>query len=259
MQVTSAALCPPPAVPINCKVEDAGETATYTCDEGYTLFGPSTRSCNSAGIWDGNLPFCATNIAYLRPANQSSTTRGAEPFKANDGINSHLHEGNQCVVTQAETSPWWKVDLLQEYTVVVVVVTTRACCDSPALMNLEIRVGNSLDIQKNRLCAWEPGKVEEGSNVKFECALPLKGRCVILQTAGRESELSLCEMEVYSTEDTPLHSTTISTTSTIDQALTTTGAHYQNPSTGLPKFDRPTHTHTHIWERVRERAMFCYS
>lgn len=182
-------------------MEDAGETATYTCDEGYTLFGPSTRSCNSAGIWDGNLPICATNIAYLRPANQSSTTRGAEPFKANDGINSHLHEGNQCAATQAETSPWWKVDLLQEYTVVVVVVTTRACCDSPALMNLEIRVGNSLDIQKNRLCAWEPGKVEEGSNVKFECALPLKGRYVILQTAGRESELSLCEVEVYSTEE----------------------------------------------------------
>ena len=34
-----------------------GQTATYSCDFGYTLFGNETRQCTSQG-WDGAQPVC---------------------------------------------------------------------------------------------------------------------------------------------------------------------------------------------------------
>ena len=35
-----------------------GETATYSCDPGYTLVGGSTRICQATGNWSGRAPTC---------------------------------------------------------------------------------------------------------------------------------------------------------------------------------------------------------
>ena len=35
-----------------------GDTATYTCDDGYELIGSSTRTCQSNGDWSGSPPTC---------------------------------------------------------------------------------------------------------------------------------------------------------------------------------------------------------
>ena len=35
-----------------------GQTATYSCDTGYTLVGDSTRTCQADGMWSGNEPTC---------------------------------------------------------------------------------------------------------------------------------------------------------------------------------------------------------
>ena len=99
----------------------------------------------------------AVNVAYGKPTNQSSTVKGGDSRNANDGDLTTLHENKHCTETKVENSPWWQVDLLQPYEVRVIRILTRGCCGHQPLHDLEIRVGNSSNVQGNRLCAWYPG------------------------------------------------------------------------------------------------------
>ncbi|XP_008192271.2 sushi, von Willebrand factor type A, EGF and pentraxin domain-containing protein 1 [Tribolium castaneum] len=200
--------CGHPAIPLNARVSLSspglapGTVAKYQCDEGYETFGNTETSCSPAGKWIGELPFCGTNIAYRKPANQSTTVRGGSALNANDGEKSTEHDGKRCSETQKEASPWWHVDLLQPYPVKVVRVTTRGCCGHQPLQDLEIRVGNSsTDLQRNPLCAWFPGTIDEGVTKTFTCARVLTGQYVFLQLVGVEGSLSLCEVEVFTTDE----------------------------------------------------------
>ncbi|XP_076368032.1 sushi, von Willebrand factor type A, EGF and pentraxin domain-containing protein 1-like isoform X3 [Tachypleus tridentatus] len=199
--------CPHPAIPQYSKVtlsQEArlpGASATYSCDEGYELFGEPSRVCMPDGSWNGNLPYCAVNVAYGKPANQSSTTRGGSAQNANDGDTTTVHENKFCSETRKENSPWWQVDLLQEYEIRVVRIFTRGCCDQQPLHDLEIRIGNSSIVQGNRLCAWYPRNIEDGTAKDFECAYPIIGRYVYIQMVGIEGSLSLCEVLVFTTQE----------------------------------------------------------
>ncbi|KFM61407.1 CUB and sushi domain-containing protein 3, partial [Stegodyphus mimosarum] len=200
-------ICPHPAVPIYSSVslsyEDrrTGTTATYSCDEGYELFGESTRTCLSNGKWSGEIPSCAVNVAYGKPANQSSTVRGGEASHGNDGDLTTVHENKYCTETKAEDSPWWQVDLLHAYPVRVVRIVTRGCCGHRPLQDLEIRVGNSSSVQGNRLCAWYPKTLDDGVTKDFDCAYPIVGRYVYVQMVGIQGSLTLCEVMVFTTQE----------------------------------------------------------
>lgn len=143
-----------------------------------------------------------TNVAYRKPTNQSSVTRIGPAYFANDGKAGNFNpDGQECSETQKETSPWWRVDLLAPQTIKIVRITTRGCCGHNPLQDLEIRVGNSsTDLQKNPLCAWNPGTIEEGTTKAFSCARPLIGQFVAIQLVGVEGSLSLCEVEVFSND-----------------------------------------------------------
>lgn len=177
--------------------------AKYECDSGYELFGPVTIKCDQKRGWDRDLPFCCTNVAYRKPVNQSSTTRAGPAGFANDGKPGNQNpDGQECSETQKEPSPWWRVDLLMPQAVRVVRITTRGCCGYQPIEDLEIRVGNSsTDLQRNPLCAWFPGTVEEGSTKVFTCARPLIGQYVAIQLVGVEGSLSLCEVEVFTNDE----------------------------------------------------------
>ena len=41
-----------------------GQTATYSCNTGYTLVGGSTRTCQSTGVWFGSAPTCQ-GVLYI--------------------------------------------------------------------------------------------------------------------------------------------------------------------------------------------------
>lgn len=69
-----------------------------------------------------------TNVAFRKPANQSTTVRGGNAANGNDGEKTTEHDGKRCTETQREASPWWQVDLLRHYSIKVVRVTTRGCC-----------------------------------------------------------------------------------------------------------------------------------
>ena len=111
--------------------------------------------CGADGKWSGQLPLCATNVAYRKPVNQSTISRGGNGEKANDGSLSSL--AGECSKTLDQGSPWWVVDLLQRYEVAVVKITSSD--DDPPLQDLEVRVGDSTNYQQNRLCAWLPGNM----------------------------------------------------------------------------------------------------
>ncbi|CAB3383572.1 Hypothetical predicted protein [Cloeon dipterum] len=202
--------CPLPAVPLNSRVSlssstpGVGATATYSCDDGYELFGSISLPCvqqGSRAVWQGDLPFCGTNVAYRKPANQSSSMRGGAAPNAVDGDKEVIHDGKRCTETGREPSPWWRVDLLREYPVRAVRLTSRGCCGHQLLQDLEIRVGNSSDLQRNPLCAWYPGTIDEGTTKIFTCARPIVGRHVAVQMVGVEGSLSLCEVEVFTTDE----------------------------------------------------------
>lgn len=70
----------------------------------------------------------AVNVAYGKPANQSSSVRGGDAAHGNDGDLTTVHENKYCTETKAEDSPWWQVDLLHAYPIRVVRIVTRGCC-----------------------------------------------------------------------------------------------------------------------------------
>jgi hypothetical protein len=158
--------------------------------------------CGPLNDFEFVFPSTGTNVAYRKPVNQSSATRSGPAFYANDGRPGNQNpDGQECSETQKEASPWWRVDLLAPQTVRVVRITTRGCCGQSPLQDLEIRVGNSsTDLQRNPLCAWFPGQLDEGTTKAFTCARPLVGQFVAIQLVGVEGSLSLCEVEVFSND-----------------------------------------------------------
>ncbi|KAH9415308.1 C-type lectin (CTL) or carbohydrate-recognition domain (CRD) [Dermatophagoides pteronyssinus] len=199
--------CPYPSVPLYADVQLSSEfivngtKAFYKCNDGYELFGTTIiRTCIDRK-WSGTLPYCAVNVAYGKPTNQSSTVKGGDSRNANDGDLSVLHENKFCTETKIENSPWWQVDLLQPYEIRVIRILTRSCCGQQPLHDLEIRVGNSSTVQGNRLCAWFPGTLNDGENKDFTCANAIIGRYVYIQMVGIESSLSLCEVFVFTTKE----------------------------------------------------------
>nr|CAH0105825.1 unnamed protein product [Daphnia galeata] len=208
--------CGPPPAPLNAKMVLGGSdqisddpnqlhviaaSVTYVCDPGFELIGNPTINCGSDGRWQGDMPICATNVALRKSANQSSTARGGSALNAIDGDRSTFHDvggtGGRCAETSKEASPWWMADLMRPTAVNAVRVTTRTCCDYK-LHDLEIRVGNNTNAQRNPLCAWFPGSVGDAETKLFQCAKVLIGQFVFVQMVGVESSLSLCEVEVFS-------------------------------------------------------------
>ncbi|KAJ8007687.1 hypothetical protein DPEC_G00096750 [Dallia pectoralis] len=84
------------------------------------------------------------NVALQGIATESYVAYSGVAHNAIDGNRNPVYSGGSCTYTDLGTNPWWKVDLLNEYSVTVVTITNRADHYPKWINGAEIRIGNSL-------------------------------------------------------------------------------------------------------------------
>ncbi|XP_077083567.1 uncharacterized protein LOC143736761 [Siphateles boraxobius] len=178
-----------PAIP-------AGESYNYSCGgmDGrfVNLIIPGdmkTLTLCELEVYGHRLP-TGENAALWGKTTQSSIYADSFPEFAIDGsINSWTH-------TNAETDPWWRVDLLKVYSVNRVTITNRIS-NANRINGAVIRVGNFLGIYSNNLsrCAVISSLAASATGT-YSCG-GMKGRYVIVHIPGDQKILSISEAGVY--------------------------------------------------------------
>ncbi|XP_045784086.1 uncharacterized protein LOC123880164 isoform X3 [Maniola jurtina] len=184
-----------------------GTIASYSCEQGFELLGPSRRICD-AGRWspDG-VPFCVINVAAGKAPMQISTDEGAVPQKALDGSTSSAFSAETCTLSKIERAPWWYVNLLEPYMVQLVRLDFgKPCCGMNTPATIEVRVGNNRpDLGTNPICNRFIGFLEQGQPLFLPCNPPMPGAFVSVHLeAAIPSQLSICEAFVYTDQALPI-------------------------------------------------------
>jgi len=184
-----------------------GSVATYTCERGFELLGPSRRTCEN-GVWlPEGIPFCVLNVAAGKAPMQISTDSGGIPQKAIDGSTSAFFTADTCTLTKAERNPWWYVNLLEPYMVQLVRLDFgKSCCGANKPATIVVRVGNNRpDLGTNPICNRFTGYLEEGQPLFLPCNPPMPGAFVSVHLeAPIASQLSICEAFVYTDQALPI-------------------------------------------------------
>ncbi|XP_057184661.1 uncharacterized protein LOC130551096 [Triplophysa rosa] len=139
------------------------------------------------------------NLALRGTVTQSSTNPNWLAQHAIDGVR-YGDVSTYCAGTASQSNPWWRLDLLDVYNISTVIITAHGSYLSQA-NRAEIRIGNSLDNNGNNnpICAVTPDPLP-GNTVSLSCGV-MEGRYVNVILSGRTSYLTLCEVEVYETEN----------------------------------------------------------
>ncbi|XP_052459355.1 fucolectin-like [Carassius gibelio] len=131
-------------------------------------------------------------------ANATFSTWGAT--KAIDGMRYAPGLASSCSITGYELNPWWRLDLLDSYSIANVIVTNRADCCPEQTAEVEIRIGNSLENNgNNNPRCGVTSLAPAGSSVSFSCG-GMEGRYVNMYIPNIHAYLTLCEVEVYGTD-----------------------------------------------------------
>uniref|UniRef100_A0A3P9D1L1 Fucolectin tachylectin-4 pentraxin-1 domain-containing protein n=1 Tax=Maylandia zebra TaxID=106582 RepID=A0A3P9D1L1_9CICH len=134
----------------------------------------------------------------------SSTLSFATASKAIDGRRNSFYSNGFCSHTaEDETNPWWRVDLQRSFTITAVKVTNRGDCCAERLDGAEIRIGNSLENNGNNnpRCA-SISHINAGKTYTYRCdGGSMEGRFVNVFLPGQQKTLTLCEVEVYASDD----------------------------------------------------------
>nr|XP_055053908.1 uncharacterized protein LOC129439160 [Misgurnus anguillicaudatus] len=93
------------------------------------------------------------------------------------------------------------LDLLDYYEISTVIITARSDVYFDQTNGAEIRIGNSTENNGNNnpICAVTSG-FQLGQTISYSCGV-MVGRYINLVMTGRTNYLSLCEVEVYKTEN----------------------------------------------------------
>ncbi|XP_078060157.1 fucolectin-like [Mustelus asterias] len=108
---------------------------------------------------------------------------------------------SSCTATQADMNPWWRADLHRSREIHSIRITNRKDCCAERLNGAEIRIGDSLDNNGNNnpKCATIKS-ITAGHSETFECG-SMQGRYVNILIPGRNEYLTLCEVEIYGTQE----------------------------------------------------------
>ncbi|XP_056318529.1 fucolectin-5-like [Danio aesculapii] len=129
----------------------------------------------------------------LRGKAVQSSSFATPPKLAIDG------HSTSCIHTKIETNPWWRLDLMNSFSIGRVVFTNRVDCCPELIDGAQILIGDSLENNgnNNSKCAEISG-LSAGQSVSYSCG-GLQGRYLNVFIPGDSKNLTLCELTVYST------------------------------------------------------------
>ncbi|XP_052066134.1 fucolectin-6-like [Mytilus californianus] len=134
-------------------------------------------------------------VAYDKPANQSSVYSGCSASRAVDGnVNTYMH-------TNIEQSPYWIVDLDKTYQIKRIEIFNRnrgSKTTGERLRDLDIIIGPSHN--ETHICAHYVGPAQLGANLCFKCGHVENARYVKLRLTGT-NYLHVAEVKVYAMND----------------------------------------------------------
>ncbi|XP_053335737.1 fucolectin-like [Clarias gariepinus] len=137
------------------------------------------------------------DVALQGIATQSSTLTNAYPAKLGiDGNTASSLSYGSCTHTNADYSPWWRVDLLAVYDIRTVIITNRGDACANRINGAEIHIGNSLvnNGNNNPRCVVI-SSIPAGASVSDTCNM--MGRYVNVIIPNINQYLTLCEVQVY--------------------------------------------------------------
>ncbi|KAG5683144.1 hypothetical protein PVAND_012442 [Polypedilum vanderplanki] len=184
-----------------------GAVASYTCERGFELLGPSRRVCDHGSWTPEGIPFCVLNVAAGKAPMQISTDGPGIPQKAIDGSTSSFFSAETCSLTKQERVPWWYVNLLEPYMVQLVRLDFgKSCCGNNKPATIVVRVGNNRpDLGTNPICNRFTGALEEGQPLFLPCNPPMPGAFVSVHLeVNQPAALSICEAFVYTDQALPI-------------------------------------------------------
>ncbi|KAM4580832.1 uncharacterized protein PAE49_005541 isoform 2-T2 [Odontesthes bonariensis] len=143
------------------------------------------------------------NLALRGKATQSQRYRGdwdvfAAAYNAIDGNQNSNFDSGSCTHTVQQTSPWWRVDLLESYVITSIKITNRGDCCGTRIAGAEIHIGSSKDYNgpDSPRVATVAG-IPDGGTHTITLSDAVEGRYVIVVIPGSNKVLTLCEVEVY--------------------------------------------------------------
>ncbi|XP_062371996.1 fucolectin-like [Sardina pilchardus] len=162
----------------------------------------------------------AENLALGKEAKQSSffsyDNRYSFAPMAVDGSRANS-DFPLCSGTNGLDHPWWLVDLLEDYIVTTVTITSRDDCCEHLLINAEIHVSSSPEIDtysNNSLCVVMEDGIPRGATNTYVCP-DMTGRYVAVLQRGQGAYVFLCEVEVTGVPAVIPTPTPVPTTTTI--------------------------------------------
>ncbi|XP_073418096.1 fucolectin-like isoform X4 [Dendrobates tinctorius] len=143
-------------------------------------------------------PKTLQNVALRgRPTQSTNFESLSAAINAIDGNVDPLYQHGSCFSSKSEPSPWWRVDLLETYTISHITITTRGDCCPDLINGAEILIGDSLanNGNNNPRCVKITTIPQAGSQT-FQCD-GMTGRYVNIIRPDITGYLSFCEVEVY--------------------------------------------------------------
>jgi cysteine-rich repeat protein len=163
-------------------LEEARSCNTHPCKEDYEL-----------GL---GMP------AVSSSTNQDPESNSGPARRANDGDISPIFSKGSCMHTNQEDSPWWRVDLSKEYRIDSVQITARGDCCPEMYNNLEVHVGRDIEMDNgngNQLCGSRFA-IPQNRQITIKCTDGTVGRFVNILKDAEQSELAICEVQIYGGE-----------------------------------------------------------
>ncbi|XP_048255251.1 pentraxin fusion protein-like [Haliotis rufescens] len=164
-----------------------------------------TQRCNSKRNGNVHCEEFLPNIAKSKSTTSSSVYK-YQPSVAVDGDLTAAWSSGSCFhVAYGDFSPWWQVDLLDNYVIVEVRVTGREDCCPERLHDFALDVYQAdpiayPDVSPQLCYMYNANVTERGKTVAIQCTSSVTGR--YLRVSGKETKneldvLQFCEVQVF--------------------------------------------------------------